>query len=47
MAIIHCGIVPHQSLVYLTQLISKAENPNGFIDNEIIAQPLALICNII
>jgi len=37
MAIIHCGFVPHQSLVYLTRLISKAENPSGFVHNEIIA----------
>ena len=37
MAIIHCGFMLHQSLVYLTRLISIAENPNGFIHNEIIA----------
>jgi len=37
MAIIHSGFVPHQSLVYLTRLISKAENPSGFVHNEIIA----------
>ena len=38
MAIIHCGFVQHQSLVYLTRLISLAENPIGFIHNEIIAR---------
>jgi hypothetical protein len=37
MAIIHCDFVQHQSLVYLTRLISTVENPNGFIHNEIIA----------
>jgi len=37
MAIIHCGIVSHQSLVYLTRLISIAKNPIGFVHNEIIA----------
>ena len=37
MAIIHCGLVPHQSLVYLTRLISIAGNPNGFVHDEIIA----------
>jgi hypothetical protein len=42
MAIIHCGFVSHQSLVYLTRLISTAENPSGFIHNEIIAQPISV-----
>jgi hypothetical protein len=37
MAIIHCGFVPHQSLVYLTQQISIAENLSECIHNEIIA----------
>ena len=38
MAIIHCGIVPHQSLVYLMQLISITKNPREFIHNVIIAK---------
>ena len=38
MAIIHCGFVPRQSLVYLTWLISIAENPSGFVRNEVIAK---------
>lgn len=37
MAIIYCGFVPHQSLVYLTRLIYTADNPSGFVHNEIIA----------
>jgi hypothetical protein len=36
MEIIHCGFVPHQSIVILTRLISSEENPNGFVHNEII-----------
>jgi hypothetical protein len=36
MAIIHCSFEPHQSLVYLTRLISIADNPIGFVHNEII-----------
>ncbi len=43
MVIIHCGFVPHQSLVYLTRLIFTVGNLNGFIHNEIIAEPLAFI----
>ncbi len=37
MALIHCGFEPHQSLVYLTLPISIADNPIGFVYNEIIA----------
>jgi hypothetical protein len=43
MAIIHCGFVPYQRLVYLTRLISKAENPSGFSRNETIHTPLPTI----
>ena len=37
MAIIHCGFVPHQNIFYKLRLISIAENPSGFVHNEIIA----------
>ena len=37
MAISNCGFVLNQKILTLTRLISRAENPNGFIHNEIIA----------
>ncbi len=43
MAINHCGLVLHQSLVYLTQLISIAECPIGFVNYEIMAEMLTFI----
>lgn len=39
MTMIHCGFLPHQSLIYLTQLNSKVENISEYVHNEIIAKP--------
>jgi len=36
MAIIHCGFVSHQNIIYKLRLISIAENSIGFVHNEII-----------
>ena len=46
MAIIHCGLVPHQNKSINQQLISKRNGPSGQFHNETIAKPLYAISTV-